>query len=195
MITAVRYAEITGDNTTAGTAVDARVAEAVDLLEDYLDRPLPEAEYTEQLPADRDGRLWPRAVPLIEAEGYTIDGLALAGTTPFPSFLDPVDTIAVTYTGGWADPTAEGYDPEAPHPNRLPPRVERDLAWAVYRLLRPQAPSVSVPANATAVRLGDASVSYGKGGAGAAQGNTDAWWSKRTRAYRYDRVGAPVGSR
>lgn len=178
MITAVRYGEITGDTVTAEVTVTAKVEEAVEMLEDFLDRPLAEAERTEALRPDRQGRLWPRATPISDGGGYDIDGLALVGGSPFRfGFVDPTTAVEVTYTGGWTADT-------------LPACIERDLAWAAYRLLHVTAPSTAVPANVTSVQLGDASMTF-KGTAGAvAPGDTDAWWSRRTRSYRY----APIHS-
>lgn len=180
MITAARYAEITGDTSTAASAVSARIEDAVELLEDYLDRPLALGEVTENLVPDRWGRLWPRATPITDGGDYAVDGLALQSAAPFgwPSFLGTAATVSVTYTGGWTDET-------------LPTCIERDLAWATYRLLHPSAVAElsSLPAGATSARLGDAALTWGAGGAGAtAPQDTNAWWSKRTRSYRY----APV---
>jgi len=176
MISAARYAEITGDEASAASAVTARVEEAQELLEEYLDRPLESLERTEAMRPDRHGRLWPRATPIEEADGYEVDGLALTGASPFGpavGFLDPETTIDVTYTGGWTADT-------------LPGCIERDLAYAAHRLLHPPSASgaTSVPTGATSVHLGDAGVGYGPGGAPAA-GSTDSWWSRRTRSYRY----------
>lgn len=175
MITAVRYSEITGDTTTAATAVSARVEDAVELLEDYLDRPLAHGERTESLIPDRFGRLWPKATPISDGGDYTVEGLALVGPGPFglSGFIDPTDSIEVTYSGGWTVDT-------------LPSCIERDLAWATYRLLHPEsvAPLTTIAAGATSARLGDAALTWGAGGRPAPQ-DTDGWWSRRTRGYRY----------
>lgn len=175
MITAVRYSEITGDTESAASAVTARIEEAQEILEDYLDRPLESDERTEALRPDRHGRLWPRATPISEADGYTIDGLALIGGAPFSiGFVGSDATVDVTYTGGWTADT-------------LPSCIERDLAFAAYRLLHPPTPGATdYPVGATSVRLGDAAVTFGPGGAGAVgTDDTDSWWSQRTRSYRY----------
>lgn len=177
MITAARYAEITGDTATAASAVSARIEDAVELLEDYLDRPLASGEVTEALVPDRWGRLWPRATPVTDGGDYEVDGLALLATPAWgwPGFVDPSSTVTVTYTGGFTSDT-------------LPSCIERDLAWATYRLLHPStvADLAGLPAGATSARLGDAALTWGSGGAGAiAPQGTDSWWSKRTRSYRY----------
>lgn len=176
LLTVARYEAITGDETAENPT--AAIAEAVELLEDYLDRPLELAERTETLRPDRRGRLWPRATPITDGGDYEIDGLALVGASPFGpalGFVDPATSLSVTYTGGWTAST-------------LPACIGRDLAWAAYRLSHPPdlAAATAYPEGATSVRLGDAAVTFGPGGAGAVgTGDTTGWWSKRTRAYRY----------
>lgn len=184
MITAIRYAEITGDGTSAASAVSARIEEAIELLEDYLGRPVTSAVRTEAMRPDRLGRLWPKATPITAADGHEIDGYALRGPGPFGLGwdLDPASTVEVTYTGGWTSDT-------------VPAGIARELAFAAYRLLHPAAPALSdIPANASSVRLGDAAVTF-KGTAGdVTPGDTSTWWSKRTKSYRYQPVRTgPIG--
>jgi hypothetical protein len=174
MISVARYREITTDDASVGSAVEAWIAEAVTELEEYLDRPLDEDERTESMRPDRHGRLWPRATPIASAEGYTVDGFAIVAGTPLlpvGSFLGPETTVEVTYTGGWTEAT-------------LPLAIQRDLALAAYRIGHPSALTSDVPEGATSVRLGDAAVTYGPGGPGA-RADSSTWWSKRTRSYRY----------
>lgn len=179
ILTVERYRSITGDEATAASAVSARIEEAVELLEEYLDRPLESGEQTEVVRPDRRGHLWPKATPITDGGDYTIDGLALVGASPWPfTFTDPATSLTITYTGGWTADT-------------LPGCIARDLAYAAYRLEHPPALGVSdFPEGATSVRLGDAAVSFGPGGAPSSSvaGSTDAWWSKRTRSYRYAAV-------
>lgn len=178
MISVERYRAITGDDDTAASAVEEFVAEAQDMLEDCLDRPLESAERTESMRPDRHGNLWPKATPITDGGDYTVDGLALVGGSPFwGGIIDPTTSVSVTYTGGWTDET-------------LPKCIERDLAMAAYRLGHPPALGTSeYPEGATSVRLGDAAVTFGPGGAGAVgTGDSDGWWSKRTRSYRYASV-------
>lgn len=175
ILTVDSYRSITGDTTTAASAVSARIEEAIEILEDYLDRPLESDERTESMRPDRHGRLWPRATPITDSGDYEADGLALIGTLPWPQgFIDSTTAIDVTYTGGWTEAT-------------LPSSIARDLAFAAYRLEHP--PSIDTttyPAGATSVRLGDAAVTFGASGAGAVgTGDTDSWWSRRTKSYRY----------
>lgn len=194
MISVTRYRQITGDHGSTDAEVTRCVADAVDLLEEVLDRPLASAERTENMRPDRLGRLWPRATPIAEADTYEIDGLALTGASPFGpavGFLDPSTFLAVTYTGGWTDERPEEYDPEDAANVPLPYCIARDLAWAAYRLAHPEGAQTATgfPAGATSVRLGDASVSFGAAGPATA-GDTSAWWTKATKGYRY----APIHS-
>lgn len=188
MITVERYQAITGDTSTDDEIVQQAIDDATAELEEYLDRPLVEAERTETLRPDRRGRLWPRATPLVSAEGYEIDGLALTGAAPFGSIgspFDPATGVEVTYTGGWA--TADD----------LPICIQRDLAMVAYRFAHPAAGMAAlseVPAGASSVRLGDAAVTFGPGGAGAAGAGSSAFWSRQTKGYRYVRVDTPVGA-
>ena len=101
LVTVARYRAITGDTATTASTVTARIEDAVDLLEEVLDRPLESAERTEALTPTRDGKLWPRAVPVTDPGDYTVDGLALKGGM-FGS-----TTFTVTYTGGWVEPSDE----------------------------------------------------------------------------------------
>lgn len=175
MITADRYRSLTRDTTSDEADIEEAIVDAQALLEEYLGRTLAYGEHTETLSPDRAGRLWPKVTPIAEAEGWTIDGLGLVGTR-VAWFLGE-NPISVTYTGGWSAPGEE--DPDGPV---LPTCLQRDIAHAAYRLLHPTiASSAGIPSGATSVRLGDAAVS-GRLGAGE---NTDGWWSKRTRGYRY----------
>src|SRR5690606_23749562 len=126
---------------------------AVELLEDYLGRPVELAERTEAMRPDRDGWLWPKATPITDAGDYDIEGYGLVGSHwGGGSIIDPAITVEVTYTGGWTDET-------------LPACIARDLAFAAWRLANPTLPTADVAANATSVRLGDAAITF-QGGAG-----------------------------
>lgn len=181
MITADRYRALTGDVVSDEVAVNEAIVDAQALLEEFLGRPMETGEHTDTLVPDRQGRLWPRVTPIEEAEGWTIEGLALVGTRL--SWYFGEDTVEVTYTGGWARPDAE--EPTAPV---LPTCLQRDIAQGAYRLLHPTiATAAGVLPGADSVRLGDAAVS-GKG-LGRAE-STDGWWSRQSRRYRY----APIGT-
>lgn len=189
MITHERYIQITGDTTTTEAKAERCIADAVEALEDYLDRPLPEAERTETMRPDRNGRLWPKATPIIEADDYTIEGIGLAGTFgPAVDFFTGSVAVEVVYTGGWADPRDEDYDPTAT--NQLPACIERDLAWAAFKLAHPSATREMALTrdDATSVRLGDAAVTLS--GSAGSPSDLDGCWSKRTRSHRW----APIHS-
>lgn len=182
MIDVARYQLLTGDTASAAEDVEAAIDLAVDLLEEYLDRPLLSVERTEAMRPDRTGRLWPKATPLATVDdGYEIDGLAIVSGTPFfpvPSFLSSETTIEVTYTGGWA--AQDDTTPDAPV---IPMALQRDIAHAAHRILHPNAATTtSILPGADAMQIGDASVSGKRLGR---PDNTDSWWSDRTRGYRW----------
>lgn len=171
LLTVERYEIITGDTGGAASAVSARIEDAEELLADFLDRPLAEAEQTETLLPDSQGRLWPRATPISDSGDYQVEGLALLSTPfGFSTFLGGETGVTVTYTGGWTTDT-------------LPAYVERDLAWATYRLLHPSTSLASLPPGVTSARLGDAALTWD--GPAPSLGSTDGWWSVRTRGHRY----------
>lgn len=175
LITVAYYELVTGDHDSADEAITARVEHATDLLAEALDRPVVQAERTERLWPDRAGNLWPRAVPIVAATGWTIDGHRLyGGFAP-----DETGAILVTYTGGWVERTA---NPDAT--NRVPAYVAEDLAWATHALLHPPEASTDVPAGATSVRLGDAAVTFGPDGP-PRPGLTAIRWSRRTLSHRH----------
>lgn len=192
LVTIDRYRAITGDQATAALTVTARIDEAVELLEDDLQRWLPAEERTEVMQPTRDGSLWPKAIPVsaVATAGWSVDGNRLYGAFPLAPFslVDPtIRGVSITYTGGWVERTA---DPAAA--NALPACIERDLAWAAYTLGQTShlRAATTVPAGATAVALGDASVSFGPGGATSrAPGAGNYSWSRRTLGYRYIRIG------
>lgn len=184
MITVDRYRALTGDTTSGDVEATDAITDATGLLEEFLDRPLTYGERTEAMRPDRTGRLWPKATPVATVDdGYTIDGLAVtSGSTffPVPSFVGTVTSIEVTYTGGWADARLDEEDQEGP---ALPTCLQRDLASVAYRLLHPTITTAAgIVPGANSVRLGDAAVSGPRLDAG---DNTDAWWSRRTRGYRW----------
>lgn len=192
LVTIDRYRAITGDVSTPAVDFVDGLADAVDRLEEKLDRKLASASRTETMHPTRDWSLWPHAVPITVApSGYTVDGNRIYGTDglgyPFSFTTWPNLGIDITYTGGWVERTA---NPTAT--NRLPSFIEADLAWAAYQILRPAraAAALSVPEGATNVSLGDASVGYGPRGAVATSpAEAGVKWSQRTLGYRYIRLG------
>jgi len=185
LVTVLRYRAITGDQASSDEAVSARIEEATELLEGELGRPLEQAERTERMQPTRDGLLWPLATPLAAATDYTIDGHALRGSSPFPSgwdFIGGETALDVTYTGGWVERTA---NPGSAF--RLPVHIERDIAFAAQALGQTPTP-LAVPAGASSVSLGDASVTF-KDGYHPDPADAGVSWSKETLGYRYRRVG------
>jgi hypothetical protein len=182
LLTEARYQAITGDRATNQVAFTAAVELAVERLEDALDRGLAEEERLEDMWPDRGGWLWPRCTPITVCADYTIDGDGLIGTFG-PSWPDQTGKVAVTYTGGWVERSA---NPSAA--NRLPTYIEDDLAWATWALLHPDASAARYPAGATSVRLGDASVSFGPDGA--PRPGTGIKWCRRTLSHRARTVGS-----
>jgi len=185
LVTVLRYRSITGDQVTGDEAVSARIEEATELLEGELGRPLEQAERTERMQPTRDGLLWPLATPLVAATDYTIDGHGLTGASVFGyDFIrgGTMTAIDVTYTGGWLERTA---NPSSAF--RLPVHIERDIAFAAQALGQTPTP-LAVPAGASSVSLGDASVTF-KDGYHPDPADAGVSWSKETLGYRYRRVG------
>lgn len=179
LLTEARYRAITGDTTTAASAVEDAIEEAEAILADALQRELAEDERTEKLVPTRDGYLWPSCTPITVATGYMIDGYGLAGSFG-PAWPDETGRVEVTYTGGWVERTA---NPSVT--NRLPVCIERDLAYAAASIIvaEPVTTTSPYPVGATSVRLGDAAVIFGADGA-PRRGSDTVVWSRRTLAYR-----------
>lgn len=182
LVTIERYRAITGDRANQDVAVTAAIEQAEEELADDLGRPLAEGAYSEYMVPTRDGMLWPKATPIVTAEGYSIvDGVGLCRS--YGVWSSGPATIA--YTGGWVERTA---NPTAP--NRLPTCIEEDLAWRARAIVCPDADGIDlseIPAGATSVRLGDAAVGFGGSGA-PARARSEAGpprWSRRTLAYRH----------
>lgn len=176
-VTVDGYRVHTGDRTTAGTVVTGALVDAEELLVDELRRDLALDERTASCPVYPDGRVYPSAWPITEST-LEIDGRALLGATPDSGafvgyFPDRPARVTITWTGGFDDGTTG---------TRLPVTLRRalyDLAKALC------ADTASVPVGATAVSVGDVSVTYGNAGGGA--GDVDALvpgLSTRIRKYR-----------
>lgn len=179
LVTVARYRAITGDTVTGDAAVTALLEEATWKLEEDLARPLESAERIEPMWPDRNGWLWPLALPITAAPGWTIDGNALrGGAWPLTSWPESTDYVSVTYTGGYVERTA---NPNAA--NALPLCIERDLAWAAYVLRSPADLVAQVPAGATSVTVGDISVNFGRGTSRSGD-DLAIRWSRATLRYR-----------
>lgn len=188
IVTVQTYQTTTGDTSTWDATVSARLEAAQERLEEVLDRPLAQAVRSEVMIPYRDGSLSPRVTPIVAADGWTLDGdrlillypNALGGALTWWPALGPT----VTYTAGWVERTA---NPTAP--NRLPLCISDDLCWVAWHLGHPVDPAVlsSLPAGATSVQLGDASVSFGPGGAPSISGRnlSAVRWSPATLRHRF----------
>ena len=184
LVTVARYRALTGDAAGTDPEITARIEDATDRLEERLDRPLRSAVRTESVYPDQLGRAYPHAVPITVADGYTIDGWSLIGAWPWPWFDIVTDSRVaplITYTGGWVERSAN-----LTATNRLPLCIEEDIAWAAYALGHPE-PAAVYPVGAVSVSLGDASVSFGPGGA-PLPNRSGIRWSKATLKYAYQRV-------
>lgn len=170
IVTIAVYRSVTDDTASASGTVQSWLDDTEQDLEEFLDRPL-HFDGTERCKINQERRgpvVYPRATPIIDAGGLVASGHALLGATavddPFTT-SDPAYSD-VTYEGGW---TASS----------LPRAIRNDICWAVRQAIRGDA--ARVPAGATSVSLGDASVSFG--GTGAPDAG-DARWSRQTRRYR-----------
>lgn len=162
LLTVARYRILTLDTTSADSAASAAIADAEDLVAEYLRRPLEQAERIETLPISRAGKVYPSATPVAELggddTGLTLEGDVVIGASPDAAGSawlgsgDATPHATITYTGGWTADT-------------LPKAVERAIALAAHHQIRSN-PAL-VPAGATSVRVGDVAVSYGPGGASA----------------------------
>lgn len=185
LVTVERYQVITGDTSTAASAASAAIEDATSLLSEALGRPeaLKSAERTEIVHVDAGGVCRPLAVPITVAAGYDFDTAALYGaspdSTPFRGLLasELPSTLSVTYTGGWVERWAN-----LGAANALPASMEADIAWCAHARLRP-GQGLAVPAGASSVSVGDASVSFGAGGA-PARSESGYAWSKGTMKWK-----------
>lgn len=176
LVTIAEYQSVTGDTATASGTVQEFLDDAEQDLVEYLDRPLEHDTYTHRLRVYSEKRglvSYAKATPVTDPGVYTSAGNALVGTSPSGGPFDLSDPAYadVTYTGGWTNAT-------------LPRCIRNDICWAARQAARGEA--ARVPAGATSVSLGDASVSYATGGP-----DPDDRWSRQTRRYRARRVAAP----
>lgn len=171
LVSVEQYRRITHDTSSAEDDVTEQLDAAEELVAEYLRRPgrFVHGTYTDRLRLYRaenayDGAwvVYPVATPVTAATGLTVlnprtiagvspdggpflEGLVGSGTQPYAT---------VTYSGGW---TAE----------TLPEAVRREIAKAARLGL--DSITSTIPAGATSLRLGDAAVGFGPGGAGAVE--------------------------
>lgn len=160
LVTYARYRNLTGDLVTDAATVSARVEDATHLIEEALDRELDSESRTETMRIYPDRRAYPQAWPVTTAPtGAEVDTVtearAIRDVSPddvafgvFQSFPnEPHATL--TYTGGYTQ-----HDGTTPIPHTL----ERAIADLAHALIFP----AKTPVGATSLRLGDASVTFGR---------------------------------
>lgn len=158
LISITRYREITSDTATASAVVETAIEDAQALLEDQLRRPLEQAARTERLRVFPDGRVYPRATPIVSAAaGADIYGASIVDGTPDGTFLQPDEFAEVTYTGGY-DPA----ETDMSAVDYVPVELQRAVAWAAYTIVN--AATSAAPPGARSVTVGDVAVTYGPHG-------------------------------
>lgn len=179
LVSVSTYQAITGDTASATSAVDRALGEAQRLLEEYLGRGLESMERTERCRVFPDGRLYPRCTPITAVPSGSViygAGIAAGGPTGTPSWLTPDTHTDLTYTGGY-DP-AEDDMAEATY---VPVILQRAVAWAAKAILTP-GDGLEIPAGATAITVGDVSISWGAGGS---PSTGEIGWPDRVRRWRW----------
>lgn len=165
LISAANYATFTGDSTSSGTEVDAKIAVATGLVDEHCHRRFEFGTYTDVLAPSTAGRVYPKATPISSVSdpaGATVDGSAVTGVASsvlwpgsWPGVLER--RVSVTYQGGYQPyGTTSGPTPG------LPVTVARAIAAVAYNLLHPTT-LTNVPARVTSVSEGDVSFSTSSG--------------------------------
>lgn len=153
-----RYRYLTGDTTSEPEDVTRALTDAQDIIEEELGRVgfLESAQHTETLRVKKSPvfsspstRVYPSATPITEVpEGYTLDGNAVVVQSFVGTDVDFITgeplTVDLVYTGGYTAAT-------------VPRRLERAIVDTAYEDLNTDS---SLPADAVAVRLGDAAITF-----------------------------------
>lgn len=162
------YKIVTGDTFSSQADAEAALARAQRKAEEITERLFDKAERTETLPADDQGKVWPKAYPIASvsvpaAAVIADDGLSIlaAGTTWMDALATIVPTLRidrprylVTYIGG--------YDNTTPAPTGL-----QDAICELAHRYRNPADTTTLPAGARAVAATGQSASGGRlGGSG-----------------------------
>lgn len=181
LVDADTYARYTGDRDTDADTVDEALDEATALLEERLGRVLSIGSRTERLQVSRaawsgDHVVYPACVPLQSTDNGTIVGDAITGVSVDGGLFAVGDWATVTYLGGFT-------------PDTLPRAIARDLSACAHQLIETTAPASAVetdaPPGATAVKVGDLSISYATGETGSvATTATGFAWSQDTLRWR-----------
>lgn len=163
VVTIDQYRRQTGDITTSDDDAASAIAEAQEMVEDFLCRPLELMERTEVCEIAQSGFVYPVATPIdsvsVPTDTQIIDGQYI--TTQGDDYPDPsgfqawedrrympshrTPRTSITYVGGWTSDT-------------LPATLRRAICDLIGALTAPQSAMVS---GASSVSLGDASISFG----------------------------------
>jgi hypothetical protein len=163
----VTYKIVTGDTFSLQADAEAALARAQTKAEEIAERLFDKAERTETLPADDQGKVWPKAYPIasvsVPTNAALADGgqsISVAGDTTWwtnlwaGSQLATRPRFAVTYIGG--------YDATTPAPTGL-----QDAICELAHRYRNPADTTTLPAGARAVGATGQSASGGRlGGSG-----------------------------
>jgi hypothetical protein len=163
IVTLADYQRITHDLTTYQPTVDAALADAQLLVEEFLRRPLTLMSRTERmrlysaenLDGGYDGAYlcYPKATPVQTVDGglTVLSAVAVAGAFPDGGpFLEGIigqgvqPYATISYTGGYTADT-------------LPATLRREIVITARGGI---IPATTVPPGATAVKVGDVSVTY-----------------------------------
>jgi len=208
LLTYARYVQLTGDVSTAVTAVEAALVDSEREVARVLRRPLEYGVHTEQVTVHEHGRAYPRAVPVtsIPASATYIqeDTTTLHWVTRDDTSLSPVGPAdfqewgdsgwtsgypslyglaTIVYSGGW---TLD----DSPAGTRVPYPVERAIALVAKGMTTPGGFTVNQAANIQSAALGGVSVTYRDN---ESSGGLDDFWPGATKSimgFRYrDGVG------
>lgn len=162
------YRWITQDQTTPSANVERALDEALDLVEDELQRRLAFGTHTETLYVYRDGKVYPTNTPVATVTAPAVAATAIQGAgvylgsfTPSPELVNVGDWTAaappqssVTYTGGYQPyGTTDGVTPQ------LPMTLARVICRVAYLIVHPSTVLSGLPVGAKSASVGDVSVS------------------------------------
>lgn len=152
------YRTMTGDEDIPATVLASLLLDAQLEVERYLERFLVNEERTEKLVPDREGWLWPSAVPITAVStGMRFNGYGIHWGGPF-GYSDVISgepEVETVYTGGYT-------------PANMPRTIKEAICRIVRRWYEAMSPTPDVfdaiPAGATSVKQGDSSITFGPSG-------------------------------
>lgn len=167
------YRQRTGDSDSSDSAVVEKLAEAQDMVEEYLGRHLELGEYTESQTVSVLGLFYPAAIPVSSVSASSnanspdirmLDTTAIqyvnVDDSVFPVWADTPRRrggyeatelyATVTYRGGWPQ-------------DALPETLGRYLARLARALITGKPEGAAAMAGATTLKAGDVSVTYPAG--------------------------------